>query len=199
MNALGMISALAGAIGAGYDMMEGEQLVLEDLSCTMESKTYRTDNPQRIIEGELRPILAVVRGKTVTYHEFVFTDNGWVEVPGRNRWVRLYDTAPFSVTLDKKRLSRHQVQRANKELRRLGISANAVRRPPMRHDMTLAEMRACIEVWDQTIGCSNCGMGWWGVEGCHGPHYDHDDATSFHADGCQLLFNKLAHIIEGDT
>lgn len=27
---------------------------------------------------------------------------------------------------------------------------------------TLEEMAACLEVWDQTVGCSNCGKADWG-------------------------------------
>jgi hypothetical protein len=56
----------------------------------------------------------------------------------------------------------------------------------MKTDLTLEEMRECLDIWDQTIGCDNCGQAWWGD---NAP----DDVTLFHAEGCPLRGNREAH------
>lgn len=56
----------------------------------------------------------------------------------------------------------------------------------MKTDLSLEEMRKCLEIWDQTIGCSNCNEAWWAERAF-------DDVTLFHADGCPLRGNREAH------
>lgn len=43
-----------------------------------------------------------------------------------------------------------------------------------------------LSIWDQTIGCDNCGVGWWAENST-------DDMTLFHAATCPLLGNREAH------
>lgn len=52
--------------------------------------------------------------------------------------------------------------------------------------VTLAEMKACLEVWDQTIGCNHCMVGWWAENAT-------EDVTMFHIDTCPLKGNREAH------
>lgn len=50
----------------------------------------------------------------------------------------------------------------------------------MKTEMTFEEMTKCLEVWDQTIGCSNCMEAFWGDEN------EAKGVLNFHADGCPL-------------
>jgi hypothetical protein len=52
--------------------------------------------------------------------------------------------------------------------------------------MTLDEMRACLEIIDQTWWCLNCGRADWMDE-------SHEDPTLIHAEDCPLLGNREAH------
>jgi hypothetical protein len=52
--------------------------------------------------------------------------------------------------------------------------------------VTLEEMKACLEIWDQTIGCNHCMIGWWAENAT-------EDLTMFHTDGCPLKGNREAH------
>ena len=45
--------------------------------------------------------------------------------------------------------------------------------------MTLDEMVESLAIWDQAIGCNNCGEAWWG------DNYT-EDPTLFHAVDCPL-------------
>lgn len=56
----------------------------------------------------------------------------------------------------------------------------------MKTTMTLDEMKACLDIWDQTIGCNNCSQAWWAE---NATEYEED----FHADGCPLKGNRAAH------
>lgn len=49
----------------------------------------------------------------------------------------------------------------------------------MKTEMTFDEMTKCLEVWDQTIGCSNCGEAYWGENEKKGD-------LDWHAEGCPL-------------
>lgn len=51
--------------------------------------------------------------------------------------------------------------------------------PDMKCVMTFEEMVTALAVWDQTIGCNNCGHAWWGDE------YT-EDPTMFHDKECPL-------------
>ena len=52
--------------------------------------------------------------------------------------------------------------------------------------VTLEEMKACLEIWDQTIGCNHCMVGWWAENAT-------EDLTMFHIDTCPLKGNREAH------
>lgn len=52
--------------------------------------------------------------------------------------------------------------------------------------MSTNELGEHLSIWDQTIGCDNCGVGWWAENST-------DDMTLFHDSTCPLLGNREAH------
>lgn len=54
-------------------------------------------------------------------------------------------------------------------------------------DSTVLEMSACLEIWDQAIGCSNCGNADWTADtGNKTP----DVPQSWHKEDCPLRFRE---------
>lgn len=47
-------------------------------------------------------------------------------------------------------------------------------------------MVRCLSVWDQTIGCDNCGEAWWGENAT-------ERFCDFHADDCPLKGREDVH------
>ena len=46
-----------------------------------------------------------------------------------------------------------------------------------------SELQSMMSVWDQTIGCDNCGRAWWGSEFT-------DDPTMFHEIDCPCFARR---------
>ncbi len=53
----------------------------------------------------------------------------------------------------------------------------------LKTEMTFEEMVAAVDIWDQTIGCDNCGKAWWAENAT-------EDPTMFHRNGCPVKGNR---------